>query len=185
MAGTGAAAIAEITALVPPGVNGAALLVPLVIPLIASAPAGLIACCTQDDGWYTALRRPWFAPAVWVYRGPWYLLCLCIGFASWLVWAWGDHASAAYVSSAVFYAFCIFCSAVWPFVFFGCHSLGGGLIFALAFLGSSVATIVSFAHISHVAAGLMAPVAAWAAFLTVVCWSLLRHNHRGHPVRLM
>jgi tryptophan-rich sensory protein len=95
--------------------------------------------------------------------------------AAWLVWRRGGWRAQRrplgwFVAQLVL-------NTLWPPLFFGFHRIDFALLDILVLWIAIVATIVTFARTSRIAAWLLAPYLAWvsfASFLTFTIWSLNR-----------
>jgi tryptophan-rich sensory protein len=121
--------------------------------------------------WYPTLAKPWFTPPDAVFAPVWAALYALMGVAAALVWTRraqpGGHAAlAAFGVQLVL-------NVAWSVVFFGGQSVAGGLAVMAALVGALGVTLWRFARVRPLAAGLLAPYAAWTAYaaaLNVAIW---------------
>lgn len=125
---------------------------------------GVLGALVTDPGFYEQLVRPSWAPPASVFGPVWTTLYALMAVAAWLVWRTGPRSRGPLIWFAVQLAL----NALWSPVFFGLHSLGGGLIVIVMLELAILQTIRSFAPRSRLAALLMVPYAAWVAFATAL-----------------
>lgn len=145
--------------------------------------AGFIGACLlaaisgaffRPGEWYRALRKPSWTPPDWLFPVAWSILYLMIAVAGWLVWRTAGFSGAALALGA--YGLHLVFNALWSALFFGAHRIGLAFVDVMAMWGSLVATIVLFAPISPLAAGLLAPYLAWVTFAAALNLDILRRN---------
>jgi tryptophan-rich sensory protein len=141
----------------------------ILVSLIAVCQlVGVVGSLITDPSFYEALVRPSWAPPAWLFAPVWVTLYTLMGIAAWLVWRTGAGRRGALAWFAIQLAL----NAAWTPVFFGLHSIGGGLIVIVILELAILATIVAFARRSRIAAALLVPYAAWVAFATALNASL-------------
>ncbi len=121
--------------------------------------------------WYPTLAKPWFTPPDAVFAPVWAALYALMGVAAALVWMrrtqpGGGRALVAFGVQLVL-------NVAWSVVFFGGQSVAGGLAVMTALVVALAVTVRRFARVRPLAAGLLAPYAAWtvyAAALNVAIW---------------
>ncbi len=135
--------------------------------------AGATGALVTDAGFYRALVRPSWAPPGWLFGPVWVTLYTLMGVAGWLVWRTGRGRRRP----LGWFAIQLILNAAWTPVFFGLHSLGGGLVVIVLLELAILGTIRAFARRSPVAAALLVPYAAWTGFagvLNAVLWAANR-----------
>lgn len=138
-----------------------------------AAALGAIASANARE-FYAALTRPEWSPPAGLFGPVWTLLYALMAVAAWLVWrerGWA-RARGALGLFVVQLAF----NAAWSWLFFAWHrgALAFACIVALDLL--VVATVVAFARIRRLAAGLLVPYLAWIGFATALCWAVWQRN---------
>lgn len=137
----------------------------VLIALIALCQlVGLLGALVTDPSYYEQLVRPSWAPPPSVFAPVWTVLYTMMGVAAWLVWRTGPRSREALTWFAIQLAL----NALWSPVFFGLHSLGGGLIVIVLLELAILRMIRAFAEHSGLAALLMVPYAAWVAYATAL-----------------
>jgi tryptophan-rich sensory protein len=123
---------------------------------------------------YGALDKASWAPPAWLFGPVWSVLYLMMAVAAWLVWrerGW----SGARVALGLFVTQLLF-NGLWTWCFFVWHD--GGLAFAeiIVLVVLIVATILTFARVSRLAAMLLVPYLAWVLFATALTISVWLRN---------
>jgi len=124
--------------------------------------------------WYASLAKPTFSPPNWLFAPVWTTLYILMGVAFFLVWRKSAKNKNFKISAALF-ALQLFLNVLWSAVFFGMHSLAGGLAVIILLWLAILANIIWFWRSSRAAGALMVPYIAWvsfAAFLNYVVWTL-------------
>ena len=97
-----------------------------------------------------------------------------MGIAAFLVWRKG--LANKEVRSALFlFGIQLVLNALWSFIFFGAHSLGGAFIELVVLWVAIAATMAAFSRVSKAATWLMVPYILWvtfAGFLNFLFWVL-------------
>ena len=120
--------------------------------------------------WYATLAKPPFSPPNWVFGPVWVVLYAMMGVSAYLI-----HRSKDRAPLRVFAAQ-LALNVMWSVVFFGLHSLAGGLaVIALLWI-SIVWTILSFHRVSRDAAYLLVPYLLWTSFAAALNYSLWALN---------
>lgn len=126
--------------------------------------AGISGALVTDASFYRELPTPSWAPPGWVFGPVWTTLYAMMGIAAWLVWRTGRGRRPA----LTWFAVQLVLNAIWTPIFFGLHSVGGGLVVIIVLILAILATITAFAHRSRLAAGLLVPYLAWVCFATAL-----------------
>jgi tryptophan-rich sensory protein len=139
---------------------------------------GALGAWLTADGvrdWYPGLNKPAWTPPDWVFGPVWTLLYLLMAVAAWLVWLRAD-ARAARPALGLFLGQLVL-NAGWSGLFFALHSPGLAFAEILVLWPAIAATLVSFARVSRLAAGLLVPYLLWvtyAAALNGAIWVMNR-----------
>ncbi|GAB3112498.1 tryptophan-rich sensory protein [Streptomyces calidiresistens] len=124
------------------------------------AAVGSLASAEADEV-YGALDRPAWAPPSWLFGPVWTVLYGLIGVSAWLVWRRaGGSARAALVWWGVQLAL----NLAWTPLFFGAEEYGLALVDIVLLFGAIVVTMVLFARIHRMAAGLLVPYLLWVGY---------------------
>jgi benzodiazapine receptor len=139
----------------------------------STAAIGSIATFSNIPTWYASLAKPAFTPPSWLFGPVWTILYILIGISFYLVWtAKIKHKNSIFI---VFFIQFIL-NALWSIVFFGLHSLWGGLVVILLLL-VSIVTLMAFCRKSKPAIGyLLIPYLLWVGFATCLNLSIAFMN---------
>jgi tryptophan-rich sensory protein len=121
------------------------------------------------DGWYAALPKPDWTPPGWVIGAVWTVLYAAIACASAIVWT-----RTPFPAYAAVLAVNLGLNAYWCRLFFSERRPGAALVEILVLEVTCVALVVLASRRSSVAAGLLAPYAAWVAFASFLNASIVR-----------
>jgi tryptophan-rich sensory protein len=124
--------------------------------------------------WYDSLSKPAWTPPNRVFGPVWTTLYTLMGVASWLVWRVRER-SGAKVALRL-YAVQLTLNLAWSGIFFGLRSVGWGFAEVALLWASIAATIVAFARVRPVAAGLLVPYLAWVSYASLLNFALWRLN---------
>lgn len=127
------------------------------------------------QGWYRSLDRPPLTPPDWLFGPVWTVLYACIGVSAWLVWRRMDVTTERKRAALRVWGWQLLLNAAWPPVFFGLHSLGGGMVLIVALAVGIGWTMRAFWGVQRGAVALLAPYLAWvlfAAYLNAGFWRL-------------
>lgn len=126
--------------------------------------------------WYAALDKPFFNPPNWLFAPAWTTLFILMGTAAGRIWCL--PASPGRTRALRMFVVQMAFNAAWTPVFFGAHSLAGGLAVILCMALAIIVTIQHFHPLDRLAAWLMAPYLAWVAFASLLNVFLLALNGR-------
>ncbi len=136
--------------------------------------AAAVGARSMPDEWVRALKKPRWNPPNWIFAPVWTVLYLLMAAAAWLVWR-RYGISAAVVPLGVFVVQLVL-NALWSWLFFGRHQIGGALIEIVLLWLAIVATIVLFWEREPLAGILLLPYLAWVSFATVLNATLWKMN---------
>lgn len=141
------------------------LLGSFLLPFVAAA-IGSFATFPNIATWYAGLLKPFFNPPNWVFGPVWTILYILMGLSLYLAWTarYKGKKSFAFVAFGMQLAL----NALWSVVFFGLHSLIGGVVIIVALLVMVALTMWLFWPISRRAVYLLVPYIAWICFATLL-----------------
>jgi tryptophan-rich sensory protein len=142
----------------------------LVVAVIAGA--GSLFTSMGVSVWYRQLTRPSWTPPDWLFGPVWTVLYISMAVAAWLIWK--RRLPRSRWAIGVWFAQLLL-NGAWSPVFFGLHSIGGGLITIALLWLAILATVGVFWPVSRAAAILMLPYLAWVTFascLNLALWKL-------------
>lgn len=149
------------------------LIISIIIPLIAGF-VGSLATFSSIPTWYVALAKPVWAPPNWLFGPVWTTLFILMGIALFLVWRKGLERRDVKIAISVF-GIQLVLNVLWSVIFFGLHSLLGGLIEIVFLWIAILINIILFYKISKAAGILLLPYIAWvtiAFYLTYTVYLL-------------
>ena len=150
------------------------LMVSIIIVLIVGA-IGSVATSPQIPVWYATLARPAWAPPNWLFPVVWTILYILIGISLFLVWRKGLESKQAKVALVVF-AVQLGLNLLWSLVFFGLHSIAGGLVIILMLWMAILANIIVFYRISRWAGLILLPYLVWVSIASYLNYSIYLLN---------
>jgi tryptophan-rich sensory protein len=138
------------------------------------------------DEWYRTIDKPVWIPPNWAFAPAWTLFYSLLAVSGWLGWreAGGSAANplpVAFFIPLALYLIHIITNAVWSPLFFGMHRIDYALIDAGLMWVTAAATILAFAKISALAAGLLVIYLGWVTFAFLLNLSVLRLNRDRLP----
>lgn len=147
-------------------------LVALAVFVLLNLAAASSGAFFRPGVWYAGLAKPFWTPPNFAFPVVWSILFVLNAIAGWLVWT---AAGTEALWPLGLYGASLLINASWSGVFFGLHRMGLGFVIVVMLWLSLAAVIVSFAQISGVAAGLVAPYLVWvtiASALNLRVWQL-------------
>lgn len=141
--------------------------------LVGIVPGAL----TAEDvaTWYQTLERSRLTPPDWVFPVVWTTLFALMGVALHLV----RHTETGRIrrrTALGLFTAQLLLNAGWTLVFFGRHSILGGLVVLVGLWVAIVGTVVAFALVNWRAAALLVPYLLWVSFAGVLNLDLWRLN---------
>lgn len=152
-------------------------IVKLVVSIVVCEGAGGIGAIFTTPAittWYATLQKPAFTPPNPAFGPVWITLYLLMAIAAFLIWRMGLDTAGVKAALGLFLAQLIV-NVVWSVVFFGQHSLLGGVILILVLWVLILVNIIRFFPLSAVAGGLLIPYIVWvsiASYLNIAIWKL-------------
>ena len=124
--------------------------------------------------WYITLLKPSFSPPNWIFGPIWTTLYALMGIALFLILT---HKKQKRNRHALFvFGIQLLLNILWSLVFFGGHSIAGGLIAIAALWIFIVLSLIEFARISKPAGLLLLPYLFWVSFASILNLSLYLLN---------
>ena len=137
------------------------------------AGAGSLFTSTGVSTWYRQLVRPSWTPPDWLFGPVWTVLYASMAVAVWLVWRRCIPRSRWAIGVWLVQ---LLLNGAWSPIFFGLHSIGGGLITIALLWLAILATVGVFWPVSRAAAILMLPYLAWVTFASCLNLALWKMN---------
>jgi len=135
--------------------------------VIAALIIGSLATFANLQPWYAGLSKPIFSPPNWVFGPVWSTLYVLMATAFWRILRQPVGALEKRAAVAWFLVQMAL-NALWSVAFFGLHSPLFGLIVISLMLVAIVITILRFARLDPLAAGLLVPYVMWVGFASVL-----------------
>lgn len=150
----------------------------LILSIVICQLAGFIGAIFTMDSiptWYAALNKPSFNPPNNVFGPVWTILYVMMGISMFLIWKEGLK-NKDVKNAFIFFIIQLILNASWSVVFFGGHSVLGGLIVIVLLWLAVLYCIISFRKISRVASILLIPYLLWITFATLLNYYILILN---------
>ena len=126
--------------------------------------------------WYAFLQKPVFTPPNWIFGPVWTVLYIMMGIALYCVWKKRNPKTKSKVAAYTWFYIQLILNVMWSAVFFGMHSIFGGLLIIVAlWLGIGV-TILKFRKQAPNTVWLLLPYLLWVSYACVLNYSLWRLN---------
>jgi benzodiazapine receptor len=150
----------------------------LIGSIAACEGAGLIGSVFTTPAittWYVTLQKPTFTPPNWVFGPVWASLYALMGVAVFLIWRRGLQQDGVKAAFIIFWVQLVL-NLMWSIVFFGLHSILGGVVVIIALWALVLITILRFFKISRVAGGLLVPYIVWLSIASALNVSIYMLN---------
>ena len=136
---------------------------------------GSLATSTELTTWYSALSKPAWNPPNWLFGPVWSTLYVLMGIALFLVWREGlDRRDVRY--AILIFAVQLTLNITWSLVFFGLHSILGGLVVIFILWLAIWANIVAFYVISKPAGLILIPYLIWVSIASYLNYTIYLLN---------
>lgn len=150
------------------------LIISILIVYVAGA-VGTLYTLKEITTWYVYLAKPGWTPPNWAVGPIWSTLYILIGTALFLVWRKGLGRKDVQFAILVF-AVQLGINVVWSLVFFGSHSIFGGLVMVLILWIAILINIFVFYRISKPAGLLLIPYLIWVSIASYLQYNLFILN---------
>jgi tryptophan-rich sensory protein len=153
-------------------------IIKFIISIVICQLAGFIGSFVTRSSvnvWFRTLEKPNFYPPPQIFAPVWIALYLIMGIAFFLIWKKSTENSDVKYAMIVFIVQLVF-NTLWSLVFFGLHSISGGMIVIIILWFLILTTIFSFYKISHQAAYLLIPYILWVSFAAVLNFAIWKLN---------
>jgi len=125
--------------------------------------------------WYRTIHLPAITPPGWFIGVVWNVIFVLTTISAILVWNRAPHRGQFWAIVVLFLVNAVL-NAMWSYVFFVEHAIGGAIVEMLVLLATVLAMIVLIRPISILAAELLIPYAAWVGFATYLTTEIWRLN---------
>ena len=123
--------------------------------------------------WYASLNKPPVTPPNWLFGPMWTVLYTLISIALYLFWVKSKKLNN--IGGRLFMVQIIL-NLVWSLVFFGAHSIIGGLVTIIFLWFFTLANLIEFKAVDKQAGYLLLPYLAWITAATVLNLSIAFYN---------
>jgi tryptophan-rich sensory protein len=150
----------------------------LLLSILACEGAGIIGSLFTFSAiptWYATLVKPSFSPPNWLFGPVWTTLYLLMAIAMYLIWKKGLKKKNIRQSFNLFLIH-LGINAGWSIVFFGLHSILGGMVMIIILWSFILLLIRDFYRINKIAAYVLVPYLVWVSFASFLNFSLLVLN---------
>ena len=151
--------------------NEWAVLALFFVACFAVAGLGSLATNPEIPTWYAKLKKPSWTPPNWLFGPVWSVLYAAMAIAGWMVWK-----REGWRVALTFFAAQLALNLAWSFVFFKFHNTGLAFAEIVLLWVAILATAISFAPISKVAAALFVPYLIWVTYAAALNFSIWRLN---------
>lgn len=124
--------------------------------------------------WYPQLIKPWFAPPDFIFGPVWTLLYFLMAISFYLVWT--SEKDKNYPKAIKSFIVQLVLNILWSIVFFGFHSILGGLIVIILLWLAIIMMIKNFYPVSPLASLLQIPYLLWVTFATILNFAIYTLN---------
>lgn len=146
-----------------------------IVAVFIAAGIGNFFTISEITTWYTTLAKPTWTPPNWVFGPVWTTLFLLMGIALYLVWSKGLERKDVKIAIGIFFVQLIL-NTMWSIIFFGMHSLFGGLVTIIILWIAILINIVLFYRISKPAGLLLVPYIVWVTIASYLTYSVYLLN---------
>ena len=123
---------------------------------------------------YGSLERPGWAPPGWLFGPVWTALYLTMAVSAWLIWKARERSNVWH--GLKLFLVQLAANALWSWLFFAWRQGAWAFAEIIVLWILIVATIIAFARVSRLAAGLLVPYLAWVTFAACLCWAVWQLN---------
>jgi len=150
------------------------LIVSILIVFLGGA-LGSVATFPELTTWYAVLAKPAWNPPNWLFGPVWSTLYVLMGISLFLVWREGlDRRDVRY--AILIFAVQLGLNVAWSLVFFGLHSIFGGLVLIIILWLAIWANIVAFYVISKPAGLILIPYLIWVSIASYLNYTIYLLN---------
>jgi benzodiazapine receptor len=153
-------------------------IIKLIISIVICQLAGFIGSFATRSSvatWFRTLEKPSFNPPPQVFAPVWITLYVLMGISFFLIWKKGTGNADIKYAMTIFIVQLVL-NSLWSLVFFGLHSISGGMIVIIILWFLILTTIFSFYKISQPAAYLLIPYILWVSFASILNFAIWKLN---------
>jgi len=142
----------------------------LITSIAACLSAGVIGAfftARSVKSWYVLIDKPPISPPDSIFAPVWTILYVLMGLSFFLVWK-QTHEGRQYNDALMSFILQLLLNIMWPVIFFGFHSIVGGLVVLVLLTASIVWTMKHFFSFSRTATVLLIPYLLWTGYALVL-----------------
>ncbi len=143
-----------------------------ILIVFLAAFIGSVSTFSSIPTWYASLNKPPITPPNWLFSPMWTSLYILMAVSFYLIW---KNKKKAKIAKTLFIIQLVL-NALWSIIFFGLHSLLGGLIEIIFLWYFILFTIIEFREVDKRAAYLLIPYIAWVTIATILNFSIILYN---------
>jgi tryptophan-rich sensory protein len=144
-----------------------------------AAAIGGAATGPEIEGWYRTLAKPWFNPPDWLFGPVWTVLFAVMALVGWQIArtpATDEAGRAARRLALVAFFAQLGLNVGWSIVFFGLHSVAGGMVVTTALWAAILWTILAARRVIGQTVFWLLPYLAWVSFASLLNAAILALN---------
>lgn len=141
----------------------------LITAVIVCEGAGIIGALFTTPAistWYVLLNKPFFNPPNFIFGPVWTILYFLMGISLYLIWESAKDKNKNI--GLKLFLIQLGLNTLWSIVFFGRHSIVGGLVIIILLWFLIFKTIYYFQKVNQTAAFLLYPYLVWVSFATIL-----------------
>lgn len=142
-----------------------------ILIVFVTGTIGSLATLPEITSWYAALAKPEWTPPNWAFGPVWSTLYVLMGIALFLVWREGLERKDVRYAILIF-AVQLALNLAWSLVFFGLHSILGGMVIIFFLWIAIWVNIFAFYIISKPAGLILVPYLIWVSIASYLNYSV-------------
>lgn len=146
-----------------------------IITVVAASVVAQLATYPNLAPWYAGLVKPSFNPPNWTFAPAWTTLYVLMAFAVWRILRLPEASTTRRLALTLFFIQ-LALNAAWSWMFFGANNTLLGVVNIVPQFLVILSTVVAFYRLDKIAAWCLVPLAAWAAFASVLNFAIWRLN---------
>ena len=137
-----------------------------VAAVVAASVLGQFATFPNLAPWYAGLAKPPFNPPIWIFGPVWTTLYVLMAYAAFRIHRLAPSTEKRRALTLFYLQLAL--NAAWSWMFFAAHSPLLGLINVVPQFVVVMATVVCFSRLDRVAGIVIAPLALWVGFASLL-----------------
>lgn len=141
---------------------------------------GYLATGVSSDNWYASLKKPDWTGSTWTFGWVWTALYILIAFSGWIVYERLE--GNLNTTPMKIYGFLLFCSAIWPWLFFTMHNTVFAFVDIVVLLLLILFNIAYFWGVSPLASLLLLPYLIWISYAMSINFVIALYDMIGEKM---